>query len=198
MRIEELISEDQNLSELSLGKKIGAGLNRLARTTADTAGVGLGGLMGMYTRGTRAYNRGKSYIDPKAFPYTDPARNTSPTTPAPTTTPTTPAPTTTPTTPAPTPAPTTGDRMAQMRADADTKKKAEADLVRQQMAAKQQADQAAAAQDNATVAAVKAIQDKQKRGELVSQDELLTLRKANQRGIREDEEFYSSFLDMLI
>jgi len=155
--------------------------------------------MGMYTRGTRAYNRGKSYIDPKAFPYTDPARNTStttpaPTTPAPTTTPTTPAPTTTPTTPDP----TTGDRMAQMRADAEAKKKAEADLVRQQMAAKQQADQAAAAQDNATVSAVKAIQDKQKRGELVSQDELLTLRKANQRGIREDEEFYSSFLDMLI
>lgn len=197
MRIEELLSEDQNLDELSLGKKLGARLNRLARTTADVGGVGLGGLMGMYTRGTRAYNRGKSYIDPKAFPggYTDPATTTSPTTPAPITPAPTPEPTTTPTT---TPEPTTSDRMAQMKADSEAKKKADADLVRQQMAAKQQADQAASAQDNATVAAVKAIQDKQKRGELVSQDELLTLRKANQRGIREDEEFYTSFLGMPI
>jgi len=65
MRIEELLSEDQELDELSLGKKMGARLTRGVRTASDVAGSTAGGIAGAWSRAKAAYGRGKNAVYPE-------------------------------------------------------------------------------------------------------------------------------------
>jgi len=67
MRINELLSEEQ-LDEISLGKKIAAKAARFAQGAGDVIGGTLGGIAGAWNRGERAYQRGKNVVDPQGNP----------------------------------------------------------------------------------------------------------------------------------
>lgn len=67
MRINELLSEEQ-LDEISLGKRITAGAARFAQGAGDVIGGTLGGIAGAWNRGERAYQRGKQVVDPEGNP----------------------------------------------------------------------------------------------------------------------------------
>jgi hypothetical protein len=77
MRINELLTEEQ-VNEISLGKKIAAGAARFAQGAGDVIGGTLGGIQGAWSRGTRAYQRGKEVVDPIANPKAEPATATTP------------------------------------------------------------------------------------------------------------------------
>ena len=67
MRINELLSEEQ-LDEISLGKKIATKAARFAQGAGDVIGGTLGGIQGAWNRGARAYQRGKQVVDPEGNP----------------------------------------------------------------------------------------------------------------------------------
>jgi hypothetical protein len=67
MRINELLSEEQ-LDEISLGKRIATGAARFAQGAGDVIGGTLGGIAGAWNRGERAYKRGKQVVDPESNP----------------------------------------------------------------------------------------------------------------------------------
>jgi hypothetical protein len=67
MRINELLSEEQ-LDEISLGKKIATKAARFAQGAGDVIGGTLGGIQGAWNRGSRAYQRGKQVVDPEGNP----------------------------------------------------------------------------------------------------------------------------------
>jgi len=67
MRINELLSEEQ-LDEISLGKRIAAKAARFAQGAGDVIGGTLGGIAGAWNRGEKAYQRGKSVVDPSGNP----------------------------------------------------------------------------------------------------------------------------------
>ena len=110
MRINELLSEEQ-VNEISLGKRIAAGAARFAQGAGDVIGGTLGGIQGAWNRGTRAYQRGKQVVDPIGYPASTGGTNTSaPAAPAATGTNTAPAePTATGTNPTAAPAGTNTD-----------------------------------------------------------------------------------------
>jgi hypothetical protein len=76
MRINELLSEEQ-VDEISLGKRIAAGAARFAQGAGDVIGGTLGGIQGAWNRGTRAYQRGKQVVDPVGYPASTGGTNTS-------------------------------------------------------------------------------------------------------------------------
>ena len=69
MRINELLNEDQ-IDEISLGKKITAKAARFAQGAGDVIGGTLGGIQGAWSRGKQAYQRGKEVVDPAGNPKT--------------------------------------------------------------------------------------------------------------------------------
>lgn len=87
MRINELLSENQ-IDEISLGKKIATKAARFAQGAGDVIGGTLGGIQGAWTRGARAYQRGKQVVDPIENPPADSSpsgTNATAATPAPST-----------------------------------------------------------------------------------------------------------------
>jgi hypothetical protein len=81
MKINELIQENKQIDEISLGKTIATKAARFAQGAGDVIGGTLGGIQGAWSRGKRAYQRGKEVVDPIANP---PASSTN-TTPSSTT-----------------------------------------------------------------------------------------------------------------
>jgi hypothetical protein len=79
MRINELLSEEQ-LDEISLGKRIATGAARFAQGAGDVIGGTLGGIQGAWNRGERAYQRGKQVVDPEGNPRAASAGGTTTTT----------------------------------------------------------------------------------------------------------------------
>lgn len=67
MRINELLSEEQ-INEISLGKKFATKAARFAQGAGDVIGGTLGGIQGAWSRGKRAYQRGKQVVDPEGNP----------------------------------------------------------------------------------------------------------------------------------
>ena len=115
-----------------------------------------------------------------------------------------------PAAPGATPPAAQGSTYDPAKAAADKLAKGQADQAAagQQMAATQQANAASSQADNASVAQVKAIKDKQAAGQLVTSQELRTVKDAAAKGIREAEEtklkkkvvaeFHSKFLGRTI
>jgi hypothetical protein len=111
-------------------------------------------------------------------------------------------------TPAPAAPAAQGSTYDPAKAAADKLAKGQADQAAagQQMAATQQANAASSQADNASVAQVKAIKDKQAAGQLVTSQELRTVKDAAAKGIREARrmkkkvvaEFHSNFLGRTI
>jgi hypothetical protein len=212
MHISELIAEQQ-LDELSLGKKVGAKTARFARNAATGIGKTLGGIAGAYNMGKRAYQQGKNFVDPQGA-LQSVTQAPSPTNTQPTASPNTtvaPQPTTSQNnTPVQQPsAEPQGqevdlDQLKQQRAARQAQGQADQQQAMQQMQATAQANQAANIKD----AEIKQAADeaKAKPASQQSASDKLAIKLAASKGIRENKkkkqkavmEFHSKFLGRMI